>query len=121
MRIEYSYEYKHWIPKYSFWMGLLELFFLNVLGVFWIIRAYKMQKDEKYQPRLMYWLHVWYTLVAAVAMILWLLPYQTRTKTFSVKYEYDEFSWFTNLGIMLIVVTVYSLPLLGIRRVRISN
>ncbi len=121
MKNEYSYEYKGWIRKYSFWMGLMELLFLNVLGIFWIIRAYKMQKDEKYQPKLMYWLHVWYTLVSVVALVLWLLPYQARTKTFSVRYEFDEFSWITNLGIILIVMAVYSLPLLGIRRIRTSN
>jgi hypothetical protein len=69
----------------------------------------------------MYWLHVWYTLVSVVALTLWLLPYQARTKTFSVKYEFDEFSWFTNLGIILLVTAVYSLPLLGIKRVSVPN
>ena len=121
MSNEYRYEYKGWIRKYSFWIGILHLLFLNVLGIVWIVRAYKMKQNEKYQPKLMYWLHVWYTLVSVVALTLWLLPYQARTKTFSVKYEFDEFSWFTNLGIILLVTAVYSLPLLGIKRVSVPN
>ena len=121
MSNEYRYEYKGWIRKYSLWMGLLQLLFLNALGIVWVIRAYRMNKDEKYQPKLMYWLHIWYTLVSVVALTLWLLPYQARTKTFSVKYEFDEFSWLTNLGIILLVMAVYSLPLFGIKRVCVPN
>ena len=118
---KYRYEYKDWIRKYSFWMGTLELLFLNPLGMVWIIRSYKMKKSESYQPKLMYWLHVWYTLVSVVALTLWLLPYEARTRTFTVKYEFVDFSWLTNLGIILLIAAVYSLPLLGIKRVSVSN
>jgi hypothetical protein len=121
MKIHYHYEYKDWIQKYSLWMGLLELTFLNFLGVLWIIRAYRLKKNEDYQPKLMYWLHVWYTFVSMVALILWLLPYQAKTRLFSVKYEFDEFSWFTNLVIILFVMALYSLPLLGIKRVSVPD
>ncbi len=121
MSDKYKYEYKSWIRKYSFWMGTLELLFLNPLGIVWIIRSYIMKKSDSYQPKLMYWLHVWYTLVSVIALTLWLLPYQVRTKTFTVKYEFDEYTWFTNLGIILLIGAVYSLPLLGIKRVSVSN
>lgn len=80
-----------------------------------------MHIDKEYQPKLMYWFHIWYTLVSVVALTLWLLPYQARTKTFSVKYEFDEFTWFTNFGILLLVVAVYSLPLFGIKRISVPN
>lgn len=80
-----------------------------------------MQIDKEYQPKLMYWLHTCYTLVSVVALTLWLLPYQARTKTFSVKYEFDEFSWLTNFGILLLVVAIYSLPLFGIKRICVPN
>jgi len=75
MRKYCNYEYKDWIFKYSFWMGLI-----------------------------------------LIALILWLLPYQARTRTFSVRYEFDELSFIINFLIIIFVMAVYSLPLFGIKR-----
>ena len=101
-------------------MGVIQLAFLNVLGAMWIIRSFRMNQGGAYEPRVMYWLHIWYSAASFITFSLWAVSYETRTAVFGVKYEFEALpSALKALG-MLLVIAVYAFPLLGIQRVRVS-
>ena len=67
------YVFKPWIPTYAFWLGVIQLVGLNLLGIAWLIWSKKMELDPKYQPKWMFRTHLF--LVGAHVLILLIATY----------------------------------------------
>lgn len=116
------YTFKSWVPTYAFWMGVIQLMGLNLLGIAWLIWSKRMEVDPQYQPKWMFRFHWFFVLVHALVLLISLfLMFATPEDTVSFRIngaKIAEVPIWVAPPVLLTVLCLYALGLRGIRRER---
>ena len=114
------YTFKSWVPTYAFWMGVIQLMGLNLLGIAWLIWSKRMEVDPQYQPKWMFRFH-WFlvgmhTLALLISLyVMFVAPGDTVDfRIYGAKAA--EVPIWVAPPFILLLICLYALGLHGIRR-----
>jgi hypothetical protein len=120
-KISYIYKFKPWIPTYSLILGILQLLGFNLAGFLWVYWWLALKYDDGYQPKWMYRLHIFMTFSGVLMLIALFTPLRQSAKINMVFYQINNPSLFLSLAVVFPIVIIYSIPLWGIKKEKISN